>query len=47
MILFLAAWFLHERITPAFIALSLIAVAGMVLIVYDPQRAAASRSASP
>ena len=36
MILFLAAWFLHERITPAFIALSLVAVAGMILIVYDP-----------
>jgi probable blue pigment (indigoidine) exporter len=36
MILFLAAWFLRERITPAFIALSLIAVAGMVVIVYDP-----------
>ncbi len=36
MILFLAAWFLRERITLAFIVLSLIAVAGMVLIVYDP-----------
>jgi len=36
MILVLAAWFLHERITPAFIVLSLIAVAGMVVIVYDP-----------
>ena len=36
MILFLAAWFLRERITPAFIVLSMIAVAGMVLIVYDP-----------
>ena len=36
MILFLAAWFLRERITPAFIVLSLIAVAGMVVIVYDP-----------
>ena len=36
MILVLAAWFLRERITPAFIVLSLIAVAGMVLIVYDP-----------
>ncbi len=36
MILFLAAWFLRERITPAFIALSLIAVAGMVVVLYDP-----------
>jgi probable blue pigment (indigoidine) exporter len=36
MILVLAAWFLRERVTPAFIALSLIAVAGMVVIVYDP-----------
>ena len=36
MILFLAAWFLRERITPAFIVLSLIAVAGMVVIIYDP-----------
>jgi probable blue pigment (indigoidine) exporter len=36
MILFLAAWFLRERITPAFIALSVVAVAGMVVIVYDP-----------
>ena len=36
MILFLAAWFLRERITPAFIVLSVVAVAGMVVIVYDP-----------
>ncbi len=36
MIVFLAAWFLRERITPAFIVLSVIAVAGMVLIIYDP-----------
>ena len=36
MILFLAAWFLRERITPAFIVLSIVAVAGMVVIVYDP-----------
>ncbi len=36
MILVLAALFLRERITPAFIVLSLIAVAGMVVIVYDP-----------
>jgi len=31
-----AGLFLRERITPTFIALSLIAVAGMILIVYDP-----------
>jgi drug/metabolite transporter (DMT)-like permease len=36
MILFLAAWFLRERVTPAFIVLSMIAVAGMVVIIYDP-----------
>jgi len=36
MILFLAAWFLRERITLAFIVLSMIAVAGMVVIIYDP-----------
>jgi probable blue pigment (indigoidine) exporter len=36
MIMFLAAWFLRERITPAFVALSVVAVAGMVVIVYDP-----------
>ena len=42
MIMFLAAWFLRERITPAFVVLSLVAVAGMVLVVYDPRRAAAS-----
>jgi probable blue pigment (indigoidine) exporter len=36
MILFLAAWFLRERITPTFIVLSMVAVAGMVLIIYDP-----------
>ena len=36
LILFLAAWFLRERITPAFIVLSMIAVAGMFVIVYDP-----------
>lgn len=36
MILFLAAWFLQERITPTFVILSFIALAGMVVIVYDP-----------
>jgi drug/metabolite transporter (DMT)-like permease len=36
MIVVLAAAVLRERITPTFIALSLVAVAGMVVIVYDP-----------
>jgi drug/metabolite transporter (DMT)-like permease len=36
MILFLAAWFLRERITSTFVVLSVVAVAGMVVIVYDP-----------
>ena len=36
LILFLAAWFLRERITPTFVALSIVAVAGMVVIIYDP-----------
>jgi probable blue pigment (indigoidine) exporter len=36
MILFLAGWFLHERITASFIALSLVAVGGVVVILYDP-----------
>jgi drug/metabolite transporter (DMT)-like permease len=36
LILVLAAWFLAERITAAFVVLSLVAVAGMVLIVFDP-----------
>jgi drug/metabolite transporter (DMT)-like permease len=36
MILFLAGLFLRERITPAFVVLSLVAVIGMVLIIYDP-----------
>jgi probable blue pigment (indigoidine) exporter len=36
MILFLAAWFLQERITPTFVVLSVVAVAGMVVIIYDP-----------
>ena len=36
MILFLAAWFLHERITPAFIALSLVAFVSMAVVVFDP-----------
>jgi probable blue pigment (indigoidine) exporter len=32
----LAGVFLRERITPAFIALSLVAVAGMVVVLWDP-----------
>ena len=36
MILVLAAWFLRERVTPSFVFLSLAAVLGMVVIVYDP-----------
>ena len=39
MIMALAAWFLHERITPTFVVLSLVAIAGLVLIVYDPSAA--------
>lgn len=38
-ILVLAAAFLHERITPAVVGLSLVAVAGMLLVVYDPTSA--------
>ncbi len=41
MILFLAAWFLHERITPGFVLLSLVAIGGMGLVVYDPAMGAA------
>lgn len=36
MILLLAAWFLRERVSPSFIVLSMIAVAGMIVIIYDP-----------
>jgi drug/metabolite transporter (DMT)-like permease len=36
LIIALAGLFLRERITPAFIGLSLVAVAGMVVILYDP-----------
>jgi drug/metabolite transporter (DMT)-like permease len=35
-ILFVAAWFLHERITPSLVLLSAIALGGMALVVYDP-----------
>jgi drug/metabolite transporter (DMT)-like permease len=34
--LFLAAWFLHERIGPAVVALSLVAIGGMVLVIGQP-----------
>jgi len=36
LIVALAGAFLRERITPAFVALSIVAVAGMVVILYDP-----------
>jgi len=36
MILVLAAWFLDERITPAFVALSVAAVAGLALVIAEP-----------
>jgi probable blue pigment (indigoidine) exporter len=36
LILFLAAWFLHESITRRLVVLSLVALAGMVVVVYDP-----------
>ena len=36
MILALAAWFLHERITPTFVVLSLVALVGLIVIIYDP-----------
>jgi probable blue pigment (indigoidine) exporter len=42
MILFLAAWFLHERITPTFVVLSLVAFAGMGIVVFDPSAGAAA-----
>ena len=36
LILFLAAWFLRERVTPGLIVLSFVAVGGMVLVIYQP-----------
>ncbi len=36
LILFLAASFLRERVTPGLVILSLIAVAGMLLVIYQP-----------
>jgi probable blue pigment (indigoidine) exporter len=35
-ILFLAAWFLHERIGPALVALSLVVIGGILLVIYQP-----------
>ncbi len=42
MILILAAWFLHERITVTFVVLSLVAFAGMGVVVFDPSAGAAA-----
>lgn len=42
LILFLAAWFLHERITPTFVALSLVAFGGMGVVVFDPSAGSAA-----
>ncbi len=36
LILLLAAWFLRERVTPGLVILSLIAVGGMLLVIYQP-----------
>ncbi len=36
LILFLAAWFLHERIGPWLVILSMVALGGMLLVVYQP-----------
>ena len=36
LILVLAAWFLGERITLSFVALSMVAVLGMVVVLYEP-----------
>ncbi len=36
MILALAAWFLHERITPTFVVLSITALVGLTVVIYDP-----------
>ncbi len=36
LILFLAAWFLHERVGPSLVVLSLVALGGMLLVVYQP-----------
>ena len=36
LILFLAAWLLHERIGPSLVALSVVALGGMLLVIYQP-----------
>jgi drug/metabolite transporter (DMT)-like permease len=36
LILALAAWFLGERVTRTFVVLSLIAIVGLVLVIYEP-----------
>ena len=36
LILFLAGWFLREQIAPSLVVLSLIAVGGMLLLIYEP-----------
>ncbi len=36
MILVLAAWFLHERVTPTLVAMTLLAVTGMIVLAVDP-----------
>jgi drug/metabolite transporter (DMT)-like permease len=36
LILGLAVWVLRERVTPALVLLSLVAVAGMLLVIYEP-----------
>jgi drug/metabolite transporter (DMT)-like permease len=36
LILFLAAWWLRERVTLALVILSLVAVGGMLLVIYQP-----------
>jgi drug/metabolite transporter (DMT)-like permease len=36
LILFLAAWFLRERIGPLLVALSVVALGGMLLVIYQP-----------
>ena len=36
LILLLAGWFLRERVTPGLVVLSLVAVGGMLLVIYQP-----------
>lgn len=36
LILFLSVWFLRERVTPSLVLLSLVAVGGMLLVIYQP-----------